>query len=64
VPLQIGEQRPCDDEHEDDAGRDDIERRLDEEPPEPLPTRVQQGDAIRLQDRPDEPGGRDERAEQ
>jgi hypothetical protein len=56
MPLQVGEQRPRDDEHEDDAGADDVQRRLDGEPPETLPARMQQRDPVRLQDRPDEPG--------
>src|SRR4051812_45107119 len=64
VPLQVGEQRPCDDEREDEAGDGDEQRRLDREPPEALPVRVQQRNAARLQDRPDEPPSSDERPDQ
>jgi hypothetical protein len=55
MPLQIREQRPRHDEREDDARDDDVQRRLDGEPPEALPARMQQRDAVGLQDRPDEP---------
>src|SRR5262249_40217142 len=48
VPLQVGEQRLGDDEREDHADRDDEQRRLDQEPPEALPARVQERDAVRL----------------
>src|SRR4051812_27148315 len=63
VRPQVGEHGPRDDEREQDSCGDDDQRRLDREPPEPLPARVQQGDAVGLQDRPDEPARRDERAE-
>ena len=64
MPLQIGEERARNDDREDDAGRDEIQRRLDDEPPEALPVRMEQCDAVRLQDRPHDPGGRNERPDQ
>jgi hypothetical protein len=39
------------------------ERRLDDEPPESLPVRVQKRDAIRLHDRPDDAGEHRHRAD-
>src|SRR6478735_4368577 len=56
--LEIGEHRPCNEQREQRPDEDDEKRRLEDEPPEPLPAGVQKRDAVRLQDRPDQAGGR------
>src|SRR5262245_7032090 len=50
--LEVLEQSGPDDEVEDQSDGDHEERRLDDEPPEAFPVRMQQRDAVRLQDRP------------
>src|SRR4029453_11844277 len=52
--------RDCEREHEPD--RDDQERRLEEVVPEPLPGAIEEGDAIRLCDRPHDAAHDRERA--
>src|SRR3954468_3543525 len=52
--CEIAQQPRRDDEVEEQADRDGEERRLDEEPPDPLSQWVQQSDAVRLDDRPDD----------
>src|SRR5438270_517205 len=64
VLLEVGEQRLRDDEREDQAGDGDEQRRLDQKPPHSLPARMQQRDAVRLQDAPDRPEGDGRRADQ
>src|SRR5262249_8808013 len=64
IGLQVGDKRPCDEHGEDDSREDDEQRRLDDEPPETLPVRVEQGQPVRLDDRPDDPGGDRQRPEQ
>src|SRR3982750_4611416 len=54
VLLEIGDERPCDDEPERDAGGDEEQGRLDREPPESLAARVQKRYASGLCDRPHE----------
>src|SRR4051794_3749985 len=49
VRLQVGEQRLRDDEREDHAGGRDEQRRLQHEPPKALPTRMEDGQPVRLQ---------------
>src|SRR4051794_2331886 len=61
--LEVGEERPRDDEREDEPRGGDEQRRLDHEPPEALPARVQQRHAVGLQDRPDEACGGDRGAD-
>ncbi len=60
---EVVEQAGRDDEREQHADHDDEQRRLDEEPPEALPVRVQQRDPPRLQQRPQDAGGDRRRAE-
>src|SRR5271167_2874559 len=62
--LEIVEQRPRDGPREEQADGDDEQRRLDHEPPEPLPARVQERDPVRLCERPDEPRERRRRPDQ
>src|SRR4051794_40837807 len=57
VPLQVGEQRARDDEREEDTREGDEERRLGDEPPEALAPRVQQRQAVGLENPPDDAGG-------
>src|SRR6266849_4070138 len=52
--LQVLEESRHDGEVEEQPHRDHEQRRLDEEPPEALTTWMQQGDAIRLNERPDD----------
>src|SRR4051794_32302974 len=50
VRLQIGEERLCDDQREQGADQRDEQRRLEHEPPEPLPPRMQDRQAVGLED--------------
>src|SRR5712691_12605068 len=52
--LEVFEQSGHEDEMEERTDEDHEQRRLDHEPPERLPVWMQQGDAIRLHDRPHE----------
>src|SRR3954467_1135798 len=61
--LQVLEQSRHDEQVEHDADEQDEQRRLDDEPPEALPVRMEQRDAVRLRDRPDERDERGRRAE-
>ena len=61
--LEILDQRAGDREREEQPGRDDEQRRLAQEPPEPLMVRVKQRQPVGLDDRPDQAGGDRERAE-
>ena len=54
--LEVGDQRPSDDEREEQPRRRHEQRRLDHEPPEALVVRVQKRQPVGLDDRPDEPG--------
>src|ERR1043165_6931054 len=46
VPLEALQRARHDDEVEEEPRRDDEQRRLDEQPPEALPVRMEQGDAV------------------
>src|SRR4051794_30537188 len=65
VVLQVREQRLRDHEREEDPDHGDEQRRLGDEPPDSLATRMQDRQAVRLQDPPDAPardrGGADQR---
>src|SRR4029450_13030576 len=51
---EVLDQPGRDQQREDDAHGDDEQRRLDEQPPEALAVRVQDRQAVRLQERPDD----------
>ena len=62
--LHVGEQRSRHDQREHDAGEDDEQRRLDDEPPEALTARVQKRQSVGLDDRPDQAAGGGDRADE
>src|SRR5690349_19749447 len=63
VILEVLQQTRHDDEVEEEPGRDNEQRRLDEQPPEALPVWMEQGDAVRLHERPDHTAERGRRPE-
>src|SRR5437773_1839069 len=62
-PLQVLQESGHDEEVEEEAHCDHEQRRLDEEPPETLPTWMKQRDAVRLDERPRDAAEHGRRAE-
>src|SRR5439155_3460554 len=64
VLLYVLDERARDNEREEHARQRNEQRRLDHEPPEPLAARVEQGEPVRLDERPDDAGEDRQRTEQ
>src|SRR5437870_1394550 len=62
--LEIGDQRPGDEDREQEPDRDHEQWRLRDEPPEALAARMEQRHAVGLHDRPDDAGGARGRADE
>src|SRR5579871_4592389 len=63
-PLQVGDERARDRDREEDPGRGDEQRRLDDEPPEALMVWMQERQPVGLDDRPDDTAEDGDRPEQ
>src|SRR6478735_6848565 len=63
IVFQVLDQAGRDQQRKHDPGADDQQRRLDEQPPEALPVRVQDGQPVRLQEAPRDPAEHRQRAE-
>src|SRR5262249_54018588 len=62
--FQVLEQPGCNDEREDEPDDDHVQRWLREQPPESLLVRMQEGQPVRLQERPGDAGDHRQRADQ